>query len=83
MAEATYKTMVDPRLSLGHKTLLIGALIYLLSPVDVIPDFLPGGYADDISVMLSALVGAGKIGKHHLQECRLKHGLVVKVEDKN
>lgn len=32
-----------------------GALVYFLVPLDVIPDFLPGGYADDLGTMLAAL----------------------------
>lgn len=27
------------------------AILYFLSPVDVLPDFLPGGYIDDIAVI--------------------------------
>lgn len=31
--------------------MVIIALIYLVSPIDLIPDFLPGGYLDDILVI--------------------------------
>ena len=82
VAEATYKTFKDPELSWRHKTLIFASIVYLLSPLDAVPDFLPGGYADDLSVMLASLMAAGQVGKKHLQECRLKHGLVVKVEEK-
>ena len=35
---------------------VVGALLYFLSPVDVIPDFLPGvGYLDDIAVISAAV----------------------------
>ena len=77
VAEACYKTMLDPALSVTQKSLILGAIAYLLLPVDVYPDFLPGGYADDMSVMLGALYSAGKVGKKHLSECRLKHGLAT------
>lgn len=36
------------------KSVIIGALIYFISPIDAIPDFLPGGYVDDIAVLLGA-----------------------------
>jgi len=33
------------------KVSIIGALAYFISPIDVIPDFLPGGFIDDLAVM--------------------------------
>ena len=35
----------------GVKIAIIGVLGYLISPVDAIPDFLPGGFTDDIALM--------------------------------
>jgi uncharacterized membrane protein YkvA (DUF1232 family) len=35
--------------------LIVGVLIYLVSPIDVIPDFLPGGLVDDAAVIAFAL----------------------------
>lgn len=81
LSEAAFRTLQDPELALSKKTILVGAIAYLLLPLDAIPDFLPGGYADDVTVLLSAVVSAGKMGKKHLAECRLKHGLTVKEED--
>ena len=78
MAEAAYLTLNDPEVSWRHKSVILGALVYLLTPVDALPDFLPGGYADDLSMMLSAVLAAGHVGKKHLKECRLKHGLAEK-----
>lgn len=35
---------------------MIGALIYLVTPLDAVPDLLPGvGYTDDLSIILAAL----------------------------
>ena len=76
LAEASFLTMKDPHVSLKHKSMILGSLVYFLSPVDAIPDFLPGGFADDLSVLLTAVLATGKIGKHHLTECRIKHGIV-------
>lgn len=81
LAEACFLTMKDPFVSSHHKLLIVAALTYLLLPVDALPDFLPGGYADDLTVMFGALVSVGKVGKKHLKECRLKHGLVTKDKD--
>lgn len=33
----------------------VGALIYVVSPVDIIPDFLPGGFVDDAAVVTWAI----------------------------
>lgn len=39
---------------------LVGALLYVLSPLDLIPDFIPGfGYVDDAGVFAVALSLAG------------------------
>ncbi len=80
-SEAVYLTMKDPSISVTQKALLVGALAYLLLPVDAVPDFLPGGYADDISILLTSLASMGKVGKQHLQECRLKYGLADQSEE--
>ena len=40
----------------GTLIAVIGALIYVLSPVDIIPDFIPGaGYVDDALVLSTCL----------------------------
>ena len=83
IAEATFITMKDPRISWRQKSLLVGALVYLLSPVDAIPDLLPGGYADDMSLLIATLLGVGPIGKQHLKDCRVKHGLTKNFDEEN
>lgn len=41
-----------PALPFGRVAAIAGALSYLLSPVDLIPDFIPGlGYSDDAAVI--------------------------------
>jgi len=35
--------------------LIVGAIIYFLSPLDAIPDFLPGGLIDDVAVVALTL----------------------------
>ena len=46
----------DENVPIWAKTALTSALAYFISPVDAIPDFIPGiGYADDLAVMASAL----------------------------
>lgn len=81
LAEACYRTLKDPRLAYRHKTLILTALIYFLSPIDAIPDFLPGGFVDDISVLLGALLATGQVGQKHLQQCRIKYGIIPEPEN--
>ena len=44
----------DPRVMIRHKLLLLGIAIYVISPLDLIPDVVLGlGQADDILVLCS------------------------------
>lgn len=46
----------DPRVPRKSKLILGGTIMYLLSPIDVVPDFVPGlGQLDDVVVALLAL----------------------------
>lgn len=48
-----------PEVPMEIKAIVIGALGYFISPVDVIPDFIPGiGYTDDAAVIAFALLVA-------------------------
>lgn len=38
------------------KMIIIGALGYLIAPVDAIPDVLPGGFVDDAGVVAGAVM---------------------------
>lgn len=39
------------QIPLGSILAIVGALIYFLSPIDLVPDFIPGvGYIDDVAV---------------------------------
>jgi uncharacterized membrane protein YkvA (DUF1232 family) len=46
----------DPRVPRKSKLILGATIVYLVSPIDVVPDFLPGvGQLDDLVVALLAL----------------------------
>lgn len=46
----------DPRVAVVDKLLVVGAAIYIVSPIDVIPDFIPFfGQVDDLYVLVLAL----------------------------
>lgn len=54
----------DPKSDKAVKALAVGALIYLVSPIDVIPDFIPlAGLADDAGVITFAITQMAKMMK--------------------
>ncbi len=51
-----YYVMMAPGVPLGIKTAIVGALAYVIVPVDLIPDFIPvAGYTDDMAAIVSAV----------------------------
>ena len=46
----------DEDTPMSAKAIVLGALGYFVSPVDAIPDFLPGGFVDDLAVLTVAAV---------------------------
>lgn len=51
-----YYLMQSDKVSLKDKAIIIGALGYFISPIDVVPDAIPiAGLADDLAVLLYAL----------------------------
>ena len=54
-----YYAAQQPNTPLWAKTAIYGALGYFISPIDVIPDFIPVvGFTDDIGVLAAAVVMA-------------------------
>lgn len=52
----TWRLVRDPRVSLWHKAIPVLAIAYVLSPIDIIPDFIIGlGQLDDIGLILGAM----------------------------
>lgn len=55
-ARLFWRLLRDPRVPLGPKLFLLGLLVYLLAPVDLVPDLLPVlGQADDAALLLLGL----------------------------
>ena len=51
-----YYTLQSDKVSAANKAMIIGALGYMISPLDVIPDAMPiAGLSDDLAVLLFVL----------------------------
>ena len=59
-----YYCFVDPNTPVWVKGLIVPAIVYLISPIDAIPDFLPGGFVDDGAV----IAGVFKAIEMHITE---------------
>ena len=46
-----YFSLSNPSISQKDKVLIVSSLIYLITPIDIISDFLPNGYTDDLSLI--------------------------------
>jgi len=52
LAKLVYRLLRDPRVPWTVKAALAGMAAYLASPIDLIPDWIPGaGYLDDLLVV--------------------------------
>lgn len=54
--KALYNYMVDPTVAWYRKSIVVGALVYFITPLDTIPDIAPlFGYLDDLGVITAVL----------------------------
>ena len=54
--KALYNYMTDPSVVWYRKSIVVGALIYFITPIDAIPDIAPlVGYLDDLGVITAVL----------------------------
>ncbi|MFO7320668.1 MAG: DUF1232 domain-containing protein [Chloroflexota bacterium] len=52
----TWRLLRDPRVPLWTKAIPLLAALYIVSPVDVLPDIIPGlGQLDDLGILLAGL----------------------------
>ena len=58
---ALFRYMKDKNVAWYRKSIVVGALIYFISPIDAIPDFVPlFGYLDDLGVITAVIAFMGK-----------------------
>lgn len=57
-----WNVLSDPKVDLSVKAIAVGALAYLILPIDVVPDFIPiAGLTDDVGVIMYAI---SQLAKH-------------------
>ncbi len=57
-----YLVLKDPETPAWAKTTIVGALGYFISPIDAIPDLIPGaGFTDDLGVLVLALAAVASM----------------------
>lgn len=71
-ALALYYCARDPMTETRVKLIILGALAYLVMPVDTIPDLLPlFGFTDDAAVLAAAIAAVrGSIADRHREKAR-------------
>jgi uncharacterized membrane protein YkvA (DUF1232 family) len=73
-ARLAWRLMFDPRVPLWLKTIVPASLVYLISPIDFIPDVIPGlGQLDDLAVIVIGVklfieLCPPEIVREHMQE---------------
>lgn len=50
-----YYAMKLGKVNAAQITMIVGALGYFISPIDAIPDFLPGGLLDDAGILTTTI----------------------------
>lgn len=70
-----YYALIDGDTPRWAKAVIGGTLVYFVVPLDLIPDFVPGGYVDDLGALASAMAAVLKsIKPEHSAKARLKAG---------
>lgn len=64
-----YYASLAPQTPGWAKGVIYGALGYFISPIDVIPDLIPGGYTDDLGILAAALAA---VAMHITPEIRAR-----------
>jgi len=78
-----YSAFMSDETPASVKALLIGSLLYLVLPIDVVPDFIPvAGLLDDVAVLTYAWTKLSKLGKlgHHIAKPILDKTVSEKVQ---
>jgi uncharacterized membrane protein YkvA (DUF1232 family) len=78
LVKEAYQYATDPRVPTRYKVMAAAALLYFISPVDAVSDFIPGlGYLDDAAVLAAFLVSVREAVKEVVSHTRQQTEAVV------
>ena len=73
IALVLYYTLQSDKVALKDKAIIVGALGYLVSPLDVIPDAIPiVGLGDDLAVLLYVIGKIGNVSEEIKEKAKAK-----------
>lgn len=73
VALVLYYTLQNDKVSIKDKAIIVGALGYLISPLDVIPDAIPIiGLGDDLAVLMYVLNKIGHVSDEIKEKAKSK-----------
>ena len=73
IALVLYYTLQSDKVALKDKAIIVGALGYLVSPLDVIPDAIPiVGLGDDLAVLLYVIGKIGNVSEEIKEKAKFK-----------
>lgn len=73
IALVLYYTLQSDKVALKDKAIIVGALGYLVSPLDVIPDAIPiVGLGDDLAVLLYVISKIGNVSEEIKEKAKSK-----------
>ena len=49
-----FTVLKSKKVTISDKRIIVGALGYFILPFDIIPDFVPGGFIDDLTIIIFA-----------------------------
>ncbi len=85
--ETLWRVVKDPRAAWPEKAVAIGALAYLITPLDAVPDVIPiAGFSDDLAIIVAAItVLAAKAREYAVDTARriAEASAQVKIETAN
>lgn len=75
--EALYQMIKDPDAAWTSKALAIGSLVYLISPIDAIPDVIPvAGLSDDLAVIAGTVATLGVQLRKYMLEYQQEKAII-------
>ena len=69
-AHAWFRLMCDQDQSWHHRAMAAAGVLYLVIPLDVYPDCIPGGLVDDLAVVIAVMLSLADVVEPYLEDER-------------